>query len=101
MRWPLGDGREAEGGRGSTSSASTRSSSSSATRSLKIEKTYRDFSAHPGAMKKSAPQFAKAEATLHTLQTRLRLMDPPPDARRLRTLLVGLIGAQVGDSPTS
>ncbi len=62
---------------------------------LKIEKTYRDFSTHPGAMKKAAPQFATAEATLHTLQTRLGLIDPPPDARRLRTLLVGLIGAQV------
>ena len=36
---------------------------------LKIEKTYRDFSTHPGAMKKAAPQFATAEATLHTLQT--------------------------------
>jgi len=62
---------------------------------LKIEKTYRDFSAHPGTMKKAAPQFATAEATLHTLQTRLGLIDPPPDARRLRTLLVALIGAQV------
>ena len=63
---------------------------------LKIERTYRDFSAHPGTMKKFAPQFANAEATLHTLQTRLQLIDPPPDARRLRTLLVGLIGAQAG-----
>ena len=62
---------------------------------LKIEKTYRNFSTHPAAMKKAAPQFATAEATLHTLQTRLALIDPPPDARRLRTLLVGLIGAQV------
>ena len=62
---------------------------------LKIEKTYRNFSTHPGQMKKMAPQFATAEATLHTLQTRLGLIDPPPDARPLRTLLVGLIGAQV------
>lgn len=63
---------------------------------LKIERTYRDFSAHPGTMKKFAPQFANAEATLRTLQTRLRLIDPPPDAQRLRTLLLGLIGAQAG-----
>jgi hypothetical protein len=61
---------------------------------LKIEKTYRSFSTHPGTMKKMAPQFATAEATLHTLQTRLGLIDPPPAAKRLRTLLVGLIGAQ-------
>jgi hypothetical protein len=63
---------------------------------LKIERTYQAFSAHPGTLKKYAPQFATAEATLHTLQTRLQLIDPPPDARRLRTLLVGLIGAQAG-----
>ena len=61
---------------------------------LKIERTYRDFSTHPGAMKKSAPQFATAEATLRTLQTRLGLIEPPPDAKRLRTLLVGLMGSQ-------
>jgi hypothetical protein len=61
---------------------------------LKIERTYRSFSANPGTMKKFAPQFATAEATLNTLQTRLRLIAAPPDARRLRTLLVGLIGSQ-------
>lgn len=61
---------------------------------LKIERTYRNLSAHPGTLKKFAPQFATAEATLNTLQTRLRLIDAPPDARRLRTLLVGLIGSQ-------
>jgi hypothetical protein len=63
---------------------------------LKIERTYRAFSSHPGTLKKYAPQFATAEATLHTLQTRLQLIDPPPDAQRLRTLLVGLVGAQEG-----
>jgi hypothetical protein len=61
---------------------------------VKIERTYRNFSTNQVAMTKAAPQFATAEATLRTLQTRLRLIDPPPDGRRLRTLLVGLMGAQ-------
>jgi ABC-type glycerol-3-phosphate transport system substrate-binding protein len=40
---------------------------------LKIEKTYRSFSTHPGTMKKMAPQFATAEATLeHELRLRRR-----------------------------
>ena len=62
---------------------------------LQIERTYRNFSAHPGTLKRSVPKFAAAEATLHTLETRLALIDAPPDARKLRRLLVGLIGAQV------
>lgn len=61
---------------------------------LKIERTYRTFSTRRGAMKRLAPQFATAEATLHTLETRLGLIDAPPDARRLRAALLALIGAQ-------
>lgn len=62
---------------------------------LKIERTYRDFGAHPATLERSAPRFAAAEATLYTLKTRLALIPAPPDARKLRRLLVGLIGAQV------
>jgi len=62
---------------------------------LKIEQTYRSFGAHPATLRRSAPKFATAEATLHILETRLALIDAPPDARKLRRLLLGLIGAQV------
>ena len=62
---------------------------------LKIERTYRKFGAHSASLSRSVPQFAAAEATLHTLETRLALIDPPPDARKLRRALLALVGAQV------
>jgi len=61
---------------------------------LKVEKTYRAFTTKASTLKGSAPKLAAAEATLHTLQTRLSLIDAPPDAKRLRTLLVRLTAAE-------
>ena len=61
---------------------------------LKVERTYRVFTTKASTLKGSVPKLAGAEATLHTLQTRLSLIDAPPDAKRLRTLLVRLTAAE-------
>jgi hypothetical protein len=61
---------------------------------LKVERTYKAFTTKASTLKGSAPKLAGAEATLHTLQTRLSLIDAPPDAKRLRVLLVRLTVAE-------
>jgi len=61
---------------------------------LQIEKTYKSFSTSSSGLKRSVPKLAGAEATLHTLQSRIALIDAPPDATRLRALLLQLTASE-------
>ena len=62
----------------------------------KIEKTYRDFGTKSSNLKSTVAKLAGAEATLHTLQTRVSLIKAPPDAAKLRTLMIKLTATEVG-----
>jgi hypothetical protein len=61
---------------------------------LQIEKTYRSFSTSRSGLQRAVPKLAGAEATLHTLQSRIALIDAPPDATRLRALLIQLTASE-------
>jgi hypothetical protein len=61
----------------------------------KVEKAYREFGTKKEPAKATAARLAGAEATLHTLKTRVSLIPAPPDARKLRLLMVRLTGAEV------
>jgi hypothetical protein len=61
----------------------------------RLEKTYRDFGKKSSGQKATVKKLAGAEATLHTLQTRVSLIKAPPDAAKLRALMIKLTAAQV------
>ena len=61
----------------------------------KVEQAYRDFGKKKEPPKTTAARLASAEATLHTLKTRVALIPAPPDAKKLRVLMVRLTGAEV------
>jgi len=61
----------------------------------KVEQAYRDFGKKKESPKTTAARLASAEATLHALKTRVALIPAPPDARKLRVLMVRLTGAEV------
>ena len=61
----------------------------------KVEKAYSEFGKKKEPPKATAARLASAEATLHTLKTRVALIPAPPDAKKLRVLMVRLTGAEV------
>ena len=61
---------------------------------LQIAKTYESFSARGATVKGVVPRFARAEATLDTLSTRLSRIVAPPDAQRLRRALLAFVGSE-------
>jgi hypothetical protein len=62
---------------------------------LKVQEAYRNFGKKSSSPKKTVATLAGAEATLHTLQTRVSLIKAPPDAARLRKLMIRLTAAEV------
>jgi hypothetical protein len=62
---------------------------------LKVQEAYRNFGKKSSSPKKTVATLAGAEATLHTLQTRVSLIKAPPDARKLRALMIKLTAAEV------
>jgi hypothetical protein len=62
---------------------------------LKVQEAYRNFGKKSSSPKKTIATLAGAEATLHTLQTRVSLIKAPPDAKKLRALMLKLTAAQV------
>jgi hypothetical protein len=61
---------------------------------LGVEKAYRRFTTRN--LVQSQPRLARAEKTLRTLERRLKLVPPPPEARRLHRLLLQLLSREVG-----
>jgi hypothetical protein len=55
---------------------------------------YRDFTGHGSSAANPAPELAEAARTLHTLRARLAALEAPPEARKLRRLLLDLVGRQ-------
>jgi hypothetical protein len=55
-----------------------------------VDAEYKQFARQPQAMAKHVPQYRRAEQTLVDLRDRLRLVPPPPDARKLHRLLLKL-----------
>ena len=54
----------------------------------------REFSLETAELRRVRPRLAKSEAAIHTLDGRLRKLDPPPDAQRLHRLLLQLVTAE-------
>ena len=55
-----------------------------------VDRSYKLFAKQPQTMGKRVPQYRHAEQTLTDLRERLKLVPPPPDARKLRRLLLEL-----------
>jgi len=63
---------------------------------LEMAKAYRGFSTRPAKLALARPRLLKAERTLRALDRRLGTADTPPDAAVLNSLLLQLVGAEVG-----
>jgi hypothetical protein len=61
-----------------------------------VDKSYRLFAKQPQTMGERVPQYRRAELTLADLRDRLRVVPPPPDARKLRRLLLELADENIG-----
>ena len=56
----------------------------------------REFSLDAAELRRARPRLTKSERAIHTLDTRLRGLDPPPDAERLHRKLLQLVTAEAG-----
>jgi hypothetical protein len=64
---------------------------------LQVDKAFRDFGRKKGQpLSKLTPRLEQSERTLATLRRKLRAVDTPPDARRMQSLLVRLVGQEAG-----
>jgi predicted metal-dependent hydrolase len=54
----------------------------------------REFSLNNAALRRARPRLAKSERAIHTLDRRLRELDPPPEAQRLHKRLLQLVTAE-------
>jgi len=62
------------------------------TQLLAVERAYRDFGKkHGPTLAQIEPRLARAELTIRGVGKRLRALQPPPDARKLHSLLVRLV----------
>jgi hypothetical protein len=57
-------------------------------------RVYADFSSGDADLAEVRPRLARSRSLFRTLERRLARLQPPPDARRLHSLLLGLVGAQ-------
>ena len=59
---------------------------------LAVERAYRDFGRKGGpSIAKIEPRLARSETTIRGVARRIEALDPPPDARKLHSLLVRLV----------
>lgn len=59
---------------------------------LAVERAYRDFGRkHGPKLAQMEPRLAHSETTIRAVGRRLKALHPPPDARKLQTLLVRLV----------
>jgi hypothetical protein len=57
-------------------------------------RVYADFSSGDADLVEVQPRLARSRRLFRRLERRLERLHPPPDARRLHSLLLGLVGAQ-------
>jgi hypothetical protein len=59
---------------------------------LAVERAYRDFGRKGGpSIAKIEPRLARSERTIRDIARRIEALEPPPDARKLHSLLVRLV----------
>jgi hypothetical protein len=62
---------------------------------LQVVRAYRDFGRKGGpTLTQLEPRLERSEATIRSVDRKLRRLQPPPDARRLHALLVQLVTAE-------